>query len=132
MPASQNHAVLPDADRTLHYRAVPSVDKQPGRPAVWVVPVPGPDPGAPLEGVPRVEAAAGGSVGAGEKVDWGWEDRWKIRDLLAAGRCSRAVLDFRSSTDVGRRMSAEEDGAMSAVSELEVGEWMEQRGARAG
>jgi len=32
-----------------------------------------------------------------------WKDRWKIRDLLADGRCSRTVLNFLSSTDVGRR-----------------------------
>ena len=31
-----------------------------------------------------------------------WKDRWKIRDLLADERCSRAVLDFLSSTDVER------------------------------
>jgi len=30
-----------------------------------------------------------------------WKDRWKVRDLLADGRCSRAALDFLSSTDVG-------------------------------
>jgi hypothetical protein len=31
-----------------------------------------------------------------------WKSQWKIRDLLADGRCSRAVLDFLSATDVGR------------------------------
>jgi len=31
-----------------------------------------------------------------------WKSRWKIRDLLADGRCSQAVLDFLSSTDVAR------------------------------
>jgi len=52
-----------------------------------------------------------------------WKDRWKVRDLLADGRCSRTVLDFLSSTDVGRRAPAEaEDDAVSAVSELEVRE----------
>jgi len=29
------------------------------------------------------------------------KSRWKIRDLLAEWRCSRAVLDFLSATDVG-------------------------------
>jgi len=33
-----------------------------------------------------------------------WKNRWKVRDLLADGRCSRAVLDFLSTTDVGRRV----------------------------
>jgi len=59
-----------------------------------------------------------------------WKERWKVRDLLADGRCSRAVLDFLSSTNVGRRAPAEaEDGAVSAVSELEVREWLEEQGA---
>ena len=56
-----------------------------------------------------------------------WKDRWKIRDLLADGRCSRVVLDFLSSTDVGRRVPAEEEDAVSAVSELEVREWLEEQ-----
>jgi len=60
-----------------------------------------------------------------------WKDRWKIRDLLADERCSRAVLDFLSSTDVGRRVPAEEEDAVSTVSELEAWEWLEEQGARA-
>jgi len=61
-----------------------------------------------------------------------WKDRWKVRDLLADVRCSRAVLDFLSSTDVGRRAPAEtEDDAVGAVSELEVREWPEEQGAGA-
>jgi len=61
-----------------------------------------------------------------------WEDRWKVQDLLADARCSRAVLDFLSSTDVGRRVPAEaEEDAVSAVSELEVREWLEEQGAEA-
>jgi len=51
-----------------------------------------------------------------------WKDRWKVRDLMADGRCSRAVLEFLSSTDVGRRVLAEaEDDAVSAVSEWRCG-----------
>ena len=73
-----------------------------------------------------------------QKILWGdvkketgkWKDRWKVRDLLADGRCSRAVLDFLSATDVGRRVPAEaEEDAVSAVSEQEVWEWMEEHGA---
>jgi len=61
-----------------------------------------------------------------------WKDRWKVRDLMADGRCSRAVLDFLSSTDVGRRVLAEtEDDAVSAVSQLEEREWLEEQGAGA-
>ena len=59
-----------------------------------------------------------------------WKDRWKARDLLAEAECSRAVLDFLTSTDVGRRVPAEaEEDTVSAVSELEVREWMGEHGA---
>jgi len=57
-----------------------------------------------------------------------WKDRWKIRDLLADKRCGRAVLDFLSSTDVGRRVPAEEE-AVSEVSEAELREWEEEQEA---
>jgi len=61
-----------------------------------------------------------------------WKDRRKVRDLLVDGRCSQAVLDFLSSTEVGRRVPAEvEDDTVSAVSELEVREWLEEQGAGA-
>jgi len=61
-----------------------------------------------------------------------WKGQWKVLDLLADRRCSQAVLGFLSSTDVGRRVPAEEDDAVSAVSELEVREWMEEQGVGAG
>ena len=70
-----------------------------------------------------------------QKILWGevrketdrGKDRWKVRDLLADGRCSRAVLDFLSTTDVGKRVPGEEvDDAVSAVSDLEVQEWLEE------
>jgi len=55
-----------------------------------------------------------------------------VRDLLANGRCSRAVLEFLLTTDVGGWVpGVEEDDAVSAVSELEVREWMEEQGAGA-
>jgi len=60
-----------------------------------------------------------------------WKDRWKVRYLLADGRCSRAVLVFLWSTDVGRRAPGKEDDAVSAVSEHEVREWLEELGAGA-
>ena len=50
-----------------------------------------------------------------------WKDRWKVQDLLADGRCSRTVLGFLSSTDVGRQVpQVQQDDAVNAVSELEV------------
>jgi len=60
------------------------------------------------------------------------KDRWKVRDLLADGRCSQAVLEFLSTTDVGRRVPGmDEDDAVSTVSELEAREWLEEQGAGA-
>jgi len=59
-----------------------------------------------------------------------WKERWKVRDLLADGRCSQAVLDFLSSTDVGRRVPAK-DEAVSEVSEAEVREFLEEQGVGA-
>jgi len=41
------------------------------------------------------------------------------------------VLDFLSSTDEWRRAPAEEEDAVSTVSEHGVGEWLEQQGAEA-
>jgi len=60
-----------------------------------------------------------------------WVDRWKIRILLADARRSRAVVDFLSSTDVGRRVPAEEEDAVSEVSKVEVREWVEEQRAEA-
>ena len=50
-----------------------------------------------------------------------WKNRWRIRDLFADRRCSQAVLDFLTATDVGRIVPAavEEDGAGSEASEWE-------------
>ena len=56
-------------------------------------------------------------------------DRWKIRDLLADGRCSQVVLDFLTATDVGRRVPAEED-AGSEASEWELRERREREEER--
>jgi len=48
-----------------------------------------------------------------------WKSRWTVRDLLADGRCGRAVLEFLASTDVGRLVPPleEEGDAGSEVSE---------------
>jgi hypothetical protein len=46
-----------------------------------------------------------------------WQSRRKIRDLLADERCSRGVLDFLDTTDVGRLVAAPtEEDAQSDVS----------------
>jgi len=58
-----------------------------------------------------------------------WKSRWKIWDLLADGRCSQAVLDFLSTTDVRIRVPAEED-AESEASEWELREHREREEER--
>jgi len=74
---------------------------------------------------------------AQQKIPWAemqkeagrWKSRWKIRDLLADERCSQAVLDLLSATDVGRRVPAEED-AGSEASEWEPREPREREEER--
>ena len=58
-----------------------------------------------------------------------WKSRSTVRDLLADGRCGRAVLDFLSSTDVGRLVPPlkEEDNAGSERSEWGLRERREQQ-----
>jgi len=64
-----------------------------------------------------------------------WKSRWKVRDLLADERCSKPVLDFLSTTDVGRLAPAlADEDAQSEVSEWELRERREreeERGAEA-
>jgi len=43
-----------------------------------------------------------------------WKSRWKIRDLVADGRCTQAVLDFLTATDVERIVLAVEDAGSEA------------------
>jgi ribonuclease HI len=59
------------------------------------------------------------------------KDRFKIRDLLADGRCSRAVLEFLLTTDVGRLVPAPaEEDAQSEASEWERRERREREEER--
>jgi hypothetical protein len=60
-----------------------------------------------------------------------WKSRWKVRDLLADERCSRAVLDFLSTTDVGRLVPAPaEEDTQSEVSEWDLRERREREEER--
>jgi len=73
-----------------------------------------------------VEAAAEDPVEAGEEGDWevegaGPPGRWEVQP--------GAVLDFLATTEVGRRAPAEVDDAVSAVSELELRDWLDEQGA---
>jgi len=83
--------------------------------------------GPPPQGVPRMEGPAEDCVGRGAEGDR--EEEGPIRDLLADGRCSKAVLDFLSTTDVGRLVPAEEDVG-SEVSEWERTERREREEER--
>jgi len=61
----------------------------------------------------------GGSVTGGREG----KDRFKIRDLFADERCSRAILDFLATTDVGRRIpDPAEENTQCEISELELWE----------
>jgi len=60
-------AILPDQDGTLSDWTLPPLDNEQDHPTMLVVPVPNSDPGPPLQGVPRVEAAAEDPVGRGEE-----------------------------------------------------------------
>jgi len=68
------------------------------------------------------------------KVTKRWKCRWTVRDLLADERCGQAVLDFLSSTDVGRLVPPikEEDSVGSEASEWELGERRERQEEREG
>jgi len=56
-----------------------------------------------------------------------WKSRWKIRDLLAYGRCGQAVKDFLSATDMGRLAPPLGEGdAGSEESEWELQERRER------
>jgi len=58
-----------------------------------------------------------------------WKSQWKVWDLPADERCSRAVIDLLSITDVGRLVPAGE-GVGSEVSEWEHRERREREDER--
>jgi len=65
------------------------------------------------------------------KETGGGREWWKAHELFAEEGCSQAVLDFLSSTDVGRIVPAVEvDDAESEAAEWELRERQEQEGER--
>ena len=62
--------VLLAEDGVLTNGAVAQLDKEPTNPAMLVAPVPNAEPGPPVQGVPRVEAAAEDPVDGSEEGDW--------------------------------------------------------------
>ena len=78
-------SVLPTQDGALPNRAASQLDDEPIHPTMLVVPSPDADPGPPLQGVPRVEAAAENPVGGGKEGDgevegpMEGEGRWEMQ-----------------------------------------------------
>jgi len=90
------------------------------------MPVPDTDSGSPLKVCPEWKPQQTILLAEVLKESRMRKSWWRIRDLLADGRCSQAVLDFLSTTDVGRLVPVEED-AGSEVSEWELREREEER-----
>jgi len=88
-----------------------------------VVLLPEPDSGVPLQGLSGVEGPAENPVGGG--AEGNWEGEGPVEDSSPPGRrkVGRAVLGLLPTTDVGRRVPAEED-AVSEVSEAELREFL--------
>ena len=58
-------------------------------------------------------------------------ERWKVHEHFAERTCSQALLDFLSSTDIGKIVPAEEgDNAESEASEWKLRERAEQEEER--
>jgi hypothetical protein len=87
----------------LPYYAIPEVDEEKTHHPVLVV------PNAHTERKRGNTASRCPRRGRQQKTLWAevrkvtgrWKIRWKVLDLLADERCSRAVLDFLANTDVG-------------------------------
>ena len=96
-----------------------TLDEESAHRSVLVVSVPDTGTGSPLQCVPRVEGPAEDPVGeALEESGGGRAGSRSGTSLPTGGAARRYVLDFLSTTDVGRLFSAEED-AGSEVSEWE-------------
>jgi len=58
-------------------------------------------------------------------------ERWKVHELFAKRTCSQALLDFLSSTDIGKIVPVEEgNNVESEASEWELRERVEQEEER--
>jgi len=121
-------AVLPDLDGALPYWAVPLLDKSRTTPQCWWCRYRIQTRENLFKEHPERKPQQMILWAEALKEAGKWKSRWRIRDLLAGGRCSQTVLDFLSATDVRRRVPAEEDAA-SEVSEAELREW--EQGAEA-
>ena len=89
------------------------------------------DAGARLQKLTPRESPVDGSVSEVLDGDREWEEPFTIRGLLANARCSQAVLEPLTSTDVRRRVPAPaEENAQSEALEWEPRERQEREGGR--
>jgi len=122
--------VLPDQDGALPDRAVPQLTKKRPTPQCWWCRYPNQTWENRFKVRPewRME----------QKIPWAevqketgrWKSRWKVRDLLADGRCSRVVLDFLTTTEVGKTVPVVEEDAGSEASQWELRERTEREEER--
>jgi hypothetical protein len=77
--------------------------KESGYDEVRAVPLRGIDAGAPFQELYALEEAAENAVGRGAAGDRKAKNRFTIRDLFGDERCTRPILEFLRSTEVGRR-----------------------------
>jgi hypothetical protein len=124
--------VLPAEDRALPHGAVPYPDKDRAAPECWWCRYKTQTREHVFKNCPEWKEQQKGLWAEVWKETGRGKSRFKIRDLLVDGRCSQAVLDFLTSTDVGRLVptpGAEED-AQSEASEWERRERREKEEER--
>ena len=125
--------VLPVEYGTLSHWSVTLVGEEPDHRQVLVVPVQGPDAGAPSRTARKWERQQKNLWAELRRETGRGKDRFKVQDLFTDERCSQTVVDFLTTADVGRRLSemAEED-TQSEASDWGVSEWEERRREEAG
>jgi hypothetical protein len=87
---------------------MPPMDEESDSREVRLVSAQDADLGTPVQNLPALEAAAEDPVGGAAAEVWKeigrGKNRFKIRDLFADERCTRAILGFLRMTEVGRRV----------------------------
>jgi len=102
---------------------VSPIDQEPDLREVRLVPIQDADAGAPIQKLPVLAAAAEDPVDGGAEEDWKGEGPLQIRDLFADEQCTRSILDFLHTTNVGEE-PMELDGAKE---EAQSEDWDRER-----
>jgi len=113
-------AVLPAEGGVLPHRTIPALGQELTQPQCWWCQCPAQTRDRLFKECPKWKGE--------QKILWAkvrketgrWKSRWRIRDLFADRRCSQAVLEFLTMTDVGTIVPAAED---EAHAESEGSEW---------